>query len=88
MLSCLVLLLQEVEETKATCQLLQKDREQLIDHNAALAERVGGWLCAARVEGQHDLGVHGATWGCLCQPGADLPTTASWELPLPYRWSS
>ncbi|KAL4451341.1 hypothetical protein ABPG77_009413 [Micractinium sp. CCAP 211/92] len=30
----------EVEETKATCQLLQKDREQLIDHNAALAERV------------------------------------------------
>lgn len=30
---------QEVEETKATCALLQKDREQLIDHNAALAER-------------------------------------------------
>ena len=25
---------------KATCALLQKDREQLIDHNAALAERV------------------------------------------------
>ncbi|PRW20240.1 phragmoplast orienting kinesin-1 isoform X1 [Chlorella sorokiniana] len=30
----------ELEEVKATCALLQKDREQLIDHNAALAERV------------------------------------------------
>lgn len=31
-----------MEDIKATCALLQKDREQLIDHNAALTERVGG----------------------------------------------
>ena len=35
-----LLSMQEVDDTKATCQLLQKDREQLIDHNAALTERV------------------------------------------------
>ncbi|PSC70673.1 Kinesin KIF15 [Micractinium conductrix] len=36
----LALVMKEVEDTKATCQLLQKDREDLIDLKAALAERV------------------------------------------------
>lgn len=40
-----------MEETKATCQLLQKDREQLIDHNAALAERVGARRWRMRAHG-------------------------------------
>jgi len=52
---------QEAEEAKATCQLLQKNREELIDHNAALAERVRGggrhgrlcccWLFPAHLAG-------------------------------------
>ncbi|KAL4857579.1 Kinesin-like protein KIN-12E [Chlorella vulgaris] len=38
----LAMVKKEAEDTKSTCQLLQKDREGLIDHNAALTERVDG----------------------------------------------
>ncbi|EFN50818.1 hypothetical protein CHLNCDRAFT_59403 [Chlorella variabilis] len=45
----LALVKKEVEDTKATCQLLQKDREQLIDHNAALMERVDSLQSSLRL---------------------------------------
>ena len=74
--------MQEVEEAKATCQLLQKDREQLIDHNAALAERVeqlGGSL------GRSKEALQAAR-----QEAAELQQVRGcgrrWRAQWPWRW--
>ena len=85
--------MQEVDDTKATCQLLQKDRESLIDHNAALTERVDQLqgnlersdeaLRRSQQDAAAALDVSGDSISCLHRGFADRRCTLACLLDIP-----
>ena len=85
--------MQEVDDTKATCQLLQKDRESLIDHNAALTERVDQLqgnlersdeaLRRSQQDAAAALEVSGDSISCLHRGFADRRCTLACLLDIP-----